>query len=134
MAIKKLPCGSALHRQAKKARMCNLLPIPRRSSGDCTTGSSPDSGSSFIRAFPKHCSSDVVCGFTLRYSGGTVLALHQTSLLSPEGHLFRFIKFLFMQPITTLRAIVRPFKGGQRTKCLHNCQFALYPLLISEGR
>lgn len=38
----------------------NLLPVARRSNGDCQTGSSPDSGSSLSRAFPKLCSSGIL--------------------------------------------------------------------------
>ena len=72
----------------KKDCLNNPLPITRRSVAVIVRQAvllTPDHRLS--RAFPKHRLQWRICEIAPRYSGGTVLALHQTSLLSPKGHL-----------------------------------------------
>ena len=55
----------------------NLLPVRAGTHGDCRTGSSPDSGSSLTRTFPKPKAKVVYMRTAPRYSGGTVPAFNR---------------------------------------------------------
>ncbi len=61
----------------------NLLPIARRSNGDCQIGSSPGSGSSLLQTFPEFTFQWHILEVAHQYSGGTAPAFYRTSLLSP---------------------------------------------------
>ena len=95
-----VPCPLKLFRPIKKffftmreKRINLLLPIARRSTGECWIGSSPDSVSSLL--LPSQFPSDLI-KFARPYSGGTVLALNQLFCyaflhLFPNMYLYGFI-------------------------------------------